>query len=927
MSLFLKSRNERLLGGYNKIVAQITALRAEFSVLDDEHLRERTHQLKVKLRDGAPFKSIVPSAVALACVASERSLGLAPYDVQVVGALALLDGKIAEMRTGEGKTLTAALAAFARSLEEKGVHVVTVNDYLARRDSTTMSVLFGLLGQSVGVVYPGMPEDSKVSAYAADITYATNSEIGFDYLRDNMAVERTEQNMRGLHYAIVDEVDSILIDEARTPLIISGPHTDGPDMYQAMDAIARQMTKTTDEKGEEDYWVDEKNRQVLLTENGMERAESLLREAGFLQGDDSLYAVHNISYVYHLNAALRAHSLYHKDVEYLVKDGQVQIVDEFSGRVLPGRRWGDGLHQAIEVKEGVEIKPEQQTVASVTLQNLFRAYTHLSGMTGTADTEAGEFMEIYGLEVVVIPTHRPMVRKDASDMVFLNMNGKLRRVVQDIKEYHARRQPVLVGTASIEMSQRVSKMLQEEGIVHNVLNAKQHEKEAAIVAEAGTLGAVTIATNMAGRGTDIVLGGSLEHLAPLKEALHALKEEHGDHHPLVEAAQQQLDQSKQAWLEHHQQVVELGGLHIIGTERHESRRIDNQLRGRAGRQGDPGSSQFYISFEDPLMALFASDFAKRTLAGLGMKEDDVINMQLISRQIERAQRNVEAHNFNIRKSLLDYDNISNEQRKAYYGWREEILGVSDITEHALDAIEDTLSSNIQEIFAKHDFESEQVWGDIESLLVGLNVPPSIFASLNRNTLTLPGPLAAHVVEEIASFLRQRHADVGGEWLLQTRAILLTAHDLHWREHLAALDTLRKGIHLRGFAQKQPKQEYKREAFEMFKTMVQAARYDATRGVLAMTARIGLPAPVPARSFVFDAPRAWVPTAEKAKWNTEEAVQLASSAVTPYLPAYFVRDHASMGAKVLPGSSSDVQKNSKKESKGGPIKKPVRQRGV
>lgn len=890
MGIFLKSRNERMLSGYKKLTTQVKTHRDQFKNLSDTELKKKSHDLKSRVQEGGNFKTIVPEGLALACVSAQRTLGLDPYDVQIIGALALLDGKIGEMRTGEGKTLTAALAAFVRSLDGKGVHVVTVNDYLARRDSTTMSPLFELLGQSVGVVYPGMPEESKLSAYAADITYATNNEIGFDYLRDNMVVERSEQNQRGLHYAIIDEVDSILIDEARTPLIISGPHLEGPDVYQTIDAVAQKLIRSAEEDGEGDYWADEKNKQVLLTENGMERSEVLLKEAGLLEEDDSLYAAHNIGYIYHLNASLRAHSLYHKDIAYLVRDGEVQIVDEFTGRAMQGRRWGDGLHQAIEVKEGVEVRPEQQTVASVTLQNLFRAYTHLSGMTGTADTEAPEFMEIYGLEVVIIPTHRPMVRNDAADMVFLNMNGKMRRVVDDIKEMHATKQPILVGTASIEMSEHLSKMLHDQGIPHNVLNAKQHDKEAKIVAEAGVLGAVTIATNMAGRGTDIVLGGSTEEIVQLRAEIKLANDD-----IQREILQKKMQDMEHQWNEHHQKVVALGGLHIIGTERHESRRIDNQLRGRAGRQGDPGSSQFYISFEDTLMKLFATDFAKRALSGLGMKEDDVITMPLISKQIERAQRSVEAHNFNIRKNLLDYDNVANEQRKVFYQWREEILSISDIKHYTMEVLEDALSSAIEGSFAKHGFEGEDLWAEIEDGLIKLGLPRHIVNHIDKERLSTPSQVTMFVMDAVEQWLASNHDKLSAYWLMNARAILLTAHDLHWREHLSSLDTLRKGIHLRGFAQKQPKQEYKRESFELFASMVSAARFDGARGVLNMTERmLNSPTPLniqevdpdtlPPRSMNYVQGTNWLQPTSEASWNKELSHAIATGGLQQTLPS-------------------------------------------
>lgn len=907
--LFFKSRNERLLNGYQKITEKVKRYRDEYAQLSDAEILQKTQLLKEKIEKNT-FKPYVAEGLALACVASVRTLDLSPYDVQIIGALALLDGKIAEMRTGEGKTLTAALAAVTRSFEGKGVHVVTVNDYLARRDSATMSPLFGFLGQNVGVVYSGMDDSAKLKAYASDITYATNNEIGFDYLRDNMAVDRVDQKMRGLHYAIVDEVDSILIDEARTPLIISGPSVDGPDVYKAADTVARILVPTEDEANTDaDYWVDAKNKQVLLTEQGMERAEVLFKEVGLLGEEDSLYAAQNITYVYHLNAALRAHTLYLKDVAYLVRDGEVQIVDEFTGRVMPSRRWGDGLHQAIEMKEGLEIRPEQQTVASVTLQNLFRAYNFLAGMTGTADTEAGEFMEIYNLEVVVIPPHRPLRRVDKNDMVFLNMNGKFRRVVADVQEIAATGQPILLGTASIEMSERLSDLLTAANIPHNVLNAKQHEREAKIIADAGTLGAVTIATNMAGRGTDIVLGGSQEHLAQLRANIQSAEDE-----DTRVRLQSELDEAKRVWQENHDKVVALGGLHIMGTERHESRRIDNQLRGRSGRQGDNGSSQFYISFEDPLMKMFATDFAKRALAGLGMKEDDVINMPMITRQIERAQRSVEAHNFNIRKNLLDFDNVSNEQRKVYYEWREEILSVSHLLDHAVDMFNETLTENIGMIYAKHTAEGEDLVDEVKAFTSSLNIPTELVSSLKEYDWSSASNFTDALVQKLDEWLENSHKKLGAEWLLQTRAILLMAHDLHWREHLAALDVLRKGIHLRGYAQKQPKQEFKRESFELFKSMISAARHDSARAVCGMTlSMLNGPTEAPiakqekkAANWQYTEGNNWFPVNRPSVWNVEWTLAVAAGTVNVVLPSLH---HSSVFEPKLPLAQFIYNKNS------------------
>ncbi|HRN59787.1 MAG TPA: preprotein translocase subunit SecA, partial [Chiayiivirga sp.] len=637
------SRNERLIGQLRKRVTQINALEGQFQALDDEALRAKTAEFRARLEKGEKLDALLPEAFATMREAARRVLGMRHYDVQLIGGMVLHMGKIAEMRTGEGKTLVATLAVYLNALPAQGVHVVTVNDYLARRDAAWMGRVYNWLGLSVGVVYPGMPHGDKKAAYAADITYGTNNEFGFDYLRDNMALSVEDRFQRGQNYAIVDEVDSILIDEARTPLIISGPSDDSPDLYLKMDRLVPRLSRQADENAEGDYWADEKGKQVYLSEAGMEHAEQLLREAGILEAEDGLYAAQNLALVHHLNAALRAHALYHRDVEYLVRDGEVLIVDEFTGRTLPGRRWSDGLHQAVEAKEGVKVQRENQTLASITFQNYFRMYAKLSGMTGTADTEAYEFQSIYGLEVVVIPTHRPMVRKDEPDLVFMKRSAKFKAIVEDIKERYAGGQPVLVGTTSIETSELLSNELAGAKIPHEVLNAKQHEREAQIVAQAGRSGSVTIATNMAGRGTDIVLGGSLE--ADL-EALGP------------DATEEQIAQAKADWQVRHDAVLAAGGLHIIGTERHESRRIDNQLRGRSGRQGDAGSSRFYLSLEDTLMRIFASDWVQRAMKFLGMKEDDRIEDKMVSRQIEKAQRKVEAHNFDIRKQLLEYDDVA-----------------------------------------------------------------------------------------------------------------------------------------------------------------------------------------------------------------------------------------------------------------------------
>ncbi len=635
------SRNERLIAQLLKKAARINALEAQYEALDDAALQGRTAEFRARLEKGEALDALLPEAFATMREAARRVLGMRHYDVQLIGGMVLHMGKIAEMRTGEGKTLVATLAVYLNALPGKGVHVVTVNDYLARHDAAWMGRVYRWLGLSVGVVYPGMPHGDKKAAYAADITYGTNNEFGFDYLRDNMSLSAEDRFQRGQNYAIVDEVDSILIDEARTPLIISGPSDDSPDLYLKVDRLVPKLIRQADENAEGDYWADEKGKQVYLSETGMEHAERLLREAGILGAEDTLYAAQNLALVHHLNAALRAHALYHRDVEYLIRDGEVLIVDEFTGRTLPGRRWSDGLHQAVEAKEGVKVQRENQTLASITFQNYFRMYAKLSGMTGTADTEAYEFQQIYGLEVVVIPTHRPMVRKDEPDLVFMKRSAKFKAIVEDIKERHAAGQPVLVGTTSIETSELLSAELARAKIRHEVLNAKQHEREAQIVAQAGRSGSVTIATNMAGRGTDIVLGGSLE--ADL-EALGP------------EATPDQIARAKSDWQARHDAVLAAGGLHIIGTERHESRRIDNQLRGRSGRQGDAGSSRFYLSLEDTLMRIFASDWVQKAMKFLGMKEDDRIEDKMVSRQIEKAQRKVEVY---IPARLASFQRLSN----------------------------------------------------------------------------------------------------------------------------------------------------------------------------------------------------------------------------------------------------------------------------
>ncbi len=663
------SRNERLLRQLNKSVAKISAFEPALQALTDEELRAKTDAFKQRLAAGETLDDLLPEAFAVVREASRRVLGLRHYDVQMIGGMVLHLGKIAEMRTGEGKTLVATLPVYLNALAGKGVHLVTVNDYLARRDSAWMGKIYNFLGMSVGVVYPGMDHANKREAYAADITYGTNNEFGFDYLRDNMALAKEQRYQRGLNYAIVDEVDSILIDEARTPLIISGPSDDSPQLYVRVNRIVPKLTKQEKEDSGGDYYVDEKQKQVHLSEEGMEHAEQVLRSEGIIGAEESLYDAKHLAVVHHLNAALRANALYHRDQEYIVRDGEVIIVDEFTGRTLPGRRWSDGLHQAVEAKEGVPIQRENQTLASITFQNYFRMYKKLAGMTGTADTEAYEFQQIYGLEVIVIPTHQPMVRKDNQDVIFLKQKYKFEAVIEDIKDCNTRGQPVLVGTTSIETSELLSKLLSQEKVTHEVLNAKQHEREAHIVAQAGRPGAVTIATNMAGRGTDIVLGGSLE------AELNALPAELSD---------AEREQVRAEWRKRHEEVVGSGGLHIIGTERHESRRIDNQLRGRSGRQGDPGSSRFYLSLEDSLMRIFAPDWVSKWMQLFGMKEHEALEDRMITRVIEKSQRKVEAHNFDIRKHLLEFDDTANDQRKVIYEQRNELLDSESVAENIVN---------------------------------------------------------------------------------------------------------------------------------------------------------------------------------------------------------------------------------------------------
>jgi preprotein translocase subunit SecA len=813
------SRNQRLLKIYGKKVKQINALEERVSQLDDAGIKARTAELKAEVAAGKTLDAVLPEAFALAREASKRTLGMRHFDVQLVGGMALHEGKISEMRTGEGKTLVATLPAYLNALSGKGVHIVTVNEYLARRDAEWMGPVYRALGLEVGVIHANQEPEKKRAAYAADITYGTNNEFGFDYLRDNLAFSLDQRAQRGLNFAIVDEVDSILIDEARTPLIISGPAEDSTETYLAVNKIVPSLKPAADSDSPGDFTIDEKSRQAYLTEAGHASVEALFAKAGLIKEGESLYDARNIMLMQHLSAALRAHFIYRRDVEYIVKDGEVVIVDEFTGRTMPGRRWSDGLHQAIEAKEGVKVRQENQTLASITFQNYFRMYSTLSGMTGTADTEAFEFMQIYGLEVVVIPTNQPMVRADHSDLVYLTKKDKFDAILDDIRDCQQRGQPVLVGTTSIETSELLSGVLKKEKLKHEVLNAKQHEREAEIVAQAGRPGAITIATNMAGRGTDIVLGGNLA-----KE----LEEAGAD-----EATREKV---RADWQQRHQQVVEAGGLHIIGTERHESRRIDNQLRGRSGRQGDPGSSRFYLSMEDNLMRIFGEpEKTKALLSRVGMKEGEVIESKLLSRQIERAQRKVEAHNFDIRKQLLKYDDVANDQRKVIYGQRTELMEAEEIGD-SIAGIREEVVNELVEKFVPADSVEEQ-W-DLEGLEQALETDFALKVELvdwvTHDQNADPEAIRAHVLEAADTAYEAKVEQIGAPVMRHfEKAVMLQQLDIAWKEHLAAMDYLRQGIHLRGYAQKNPEQEYKREAFDMFGQMLDRVKHD----VISIVSRV------------------------------------------------------------------------------------------
>jgi preprotein translocase subunit SecA len=815
------SRNDRVLKSLARDMRAANAFEPALQALGDEQLRAKTDEFRTRLAAGETVDRLLPEAFAVVREAARRTLGMRHFDVQLIGGAVLHRGRIAEMRTGEGKTLMSTLPAYLNALSGEGVHVVTVNEYLAQRDADWMGPVFRFLGLTVGVVRSSQAPAEKRAAYLCDITYGTNNEFGFDYLRDNLAFRLEDRVQRGLAFAIVDEVDSILIDEARTPLIISGPAEESTDTYVRINKLVPQLERVAgpprkdvaEEEGPGDYTVDEKQRQVHLTEAGHERVEALMIQAGLLREGESLYDPANIRLMHHLNAALRAHALYKRDVEYIVRGGEVIIVDEFTGRTMPGRRWSEGLHQAVEAKEGVRVREENQTIASITFQNYFRLYKKLSGMTGTADTEAPEFLQIYGLEVNVIPTHRPMIRKDMADLVHLTQDDKFKAIVEDIRDCASRQQPVLVGTTSIETSELISGILTKENIPHQVLNAKQHEREAQVVAQAGRPGAVTIATNMAGRGTDIVLGGNLEaELATLA----------------LDAPAEERERVRTEWQARHDQVVAAGGLHIIGTERHESRRIDNQLRGRSGRQGDPGSSRFYLSMEDNLMRIFGDpNFTKRLLTVAGMKEGEVIESRMLSKRIETAQRKVESHNFDIRKQLLLFDDVANDQRKVIYQQRTEIMAATDLS-GAIRGIQEDVVGRVLDEFLPRNVPHED-W-DLEALREALrkdfNADVDARAWLATEPELEETVLRRRVIDAVAANYAAKSTRYGSELMQHLeKDIMLRTLDQHWREHLAAMDYLRQGIHLRSYAQKDYRYEYKREAYELFSAMLERVKFD------------------------------------------------------------------------------------------------------
>lgn len=802
------SRNDRLVKAKQKTVKKINEIEASMSALSDTELKAKTDEFRARLEQGETLDSLIVEAFAVVREAGVRALGMRHFDVQLIGGMVLHDGRIAEMKTGEGKTLVATLSAYLNALPGKGVHMVTVNDYLAERDSQWMGQLFAFLGMTTGVIVNSMSPEQRREAYAADITYGTNNEFGFDYLRDNMAFGVEDKVQRELHYAIVDEVDSILIDEARTPLIISGPTDDKSDLYIKLNELVKDLTEEVESQEGGEYTVDEKSKQVFLTELGHEKIEELLTSSGLLSENESLYDATNIGLMHHVYAALRASALYHKDVDYIIQNGQVVIVDEFTGRTMPGRRWGEGLHQAVEAKEGVKIQSENQTMASITFQNYFRMYDKLSGMTGTADTEAFEFQQIYGLEVIVIPTHRGMAREDAGDLIYLTAKEKYEAVIEDIEDCYQRKQPVLVGTTSIEVSEYISSSLTKKKVPHEVLNAKQHEREAQIIANAGALGAVTIATNMAGRGTDIVLGGKSE------------------------------DESSEVWQKKHQAVLDAGGLRVIGTERHESRRIDNQLRGRSGRQGDPGASRFYLSLEDSLMRIFASERVSGLMQKLGLEKGESIEHPWVSKAIENAQRKVEGHNFDIRKQLLQYDDVANDQRRVIYDQRNEIMEASDIADTIVSIREDVVNQLIDVYIPAQSIEEQ--W-DIAGLQAALedefSCKLNIQELLDTDDSLHEDSLRELILKTISDDYAKKEILAGAEVLRHfEKSVMLQTLDSLWRDHLGAMEHLRQGIHLRGYAQKDPKQEYRREAFELFTSLLDTLKRDVVQLVTKVQVR-------------------------------------------------------------------------------------------
>jgi preprotein translocase subunit SecA len=826
------SRNDRLLKQYRATTLTINKLEADIAKLSDEALRQKTDSFKQRFAQGESLDALLPEAFAVVREASTRVLGMRHYDVQLIGGMVLHYGKIAEMRTGEGKTLMATLPVYLNAISGKGVHVVTVNDYLAGRDAEWMGRLYRFLGLSVGVILSQMESANKQAAYAADVTYGTNNEFGFDYLRDNMATQVGERFQRPLNYAIVDEVDSILIDEARTPLIISGQAEDNVDIYVRINQLVPQLVRKAGEaeaEGPGDYSVDEKNNQILLTESGHEHAENILTQAGLLPVGGSLYDPANITLIHHLYAALRAHNLFHRDQHYVVQDSEVVIVDEFTGRLMSGRRWSDGLHQAVEAKEGVTIQKENQTLASITFQNYFRIYSKLAGMTGTADTEAYEFQQIYNLETVIIPPNRPTIRKDMMDKVYLTAREKYLAAIEDIKDCYERGQPVLVGTTSIENSELLSGYLERDKLPHQVLNAKQHAREAEIIAQAGRPKMVTIATNMAGRGTDIVLGGNAEKQIDLVREDASLDDA---------TREQRIAWLKTEWQQLHQQVLDSGGLHIIGTERHESRRVDNQLRGRSGRQGDPGSSRFFLSLEDPLLRIFASDRVTAIMNKFKLPEGEAIEHSWVTRAIENAQRKVEARNFDMRKQILEYDDVANDQRKVIYQQRGELMESADITETIQAMREDVLENTISLYIPPHAMEEQWNVPALEKALAAefrLELPLVQWLEQDKqfNEAALRMRVREHAQQQYQAKVDAVSAEVMHHY---ERVMMLQSLDVHWREHLAALDHLRQGIHLRGYAQKNPKQEYKREAFELFAAMLDAIKLEVTQVLMTVQVR-------------------------------------------------------------------------------------------